>query len=518
MNQATHHVSHPLTAATVGRRLAAAAGISALLLCSSIGITNASADTRAATTVVQHSRIPAAASTLPATPLIVAQAAPATAVRTTTIYDPAGHLSAADQDLLQQTVATADLPAMVNTVAFLVFPDNADNFNDTIRDYVEHTNDTLISQDRQKYAPGSLIFAIGLDPRRIGVYGGDDVLTALDYYGPGREAAIHGAIRDVLRSNGDPNFALAFTQGLTAAADTNRREENTTNGSGRILGFLSLGFIGLCVGGAGVYSMRKRRENNAKLAKRFGKLQREFTEVAMDLPSLDVRAHSLQSALADDRLRHEWENLRDDFLALDAFVGSGATLDPANNDPKAFAKVKTDITAGEATVQRMRRAKKQIDDLFAVENGDNSARLRRVNDLYDDATKALGESSGQELKGRLADLLQEITSLREAVDDPSFIDRYIELVDRYKYLLQWAENELTDLTKDRSKHPHRYSEPQLGDKSWRVGNYVPYIVLQDWNTSAYEANHRSTSSNSSSGFTSGYSSSGFSGGGSSSSW
>src|SRR5690606_18300761 len=82
--------------------------------------------------------------------------APARAVEVG-ITDRAGVLSPGDQDLLRTETGRIAFPPQVARVEYLVFDDDGDNLNDTTERFAQDERPDLVAEDREKWAPGTLI-------------------------------------------------------------------------------------------------------------------------------------------------------------------------------------------------------------------------------------------------------------------------------------------------------------------------------------------------------------------------
>lgn len=79
---------------------------------------------------------------------------------------------------------------------------------------------------------------------------------------------------------------------------------------------LSTGVLG---GGAAATTGGYRRSRAKKIAQAredFDYISAEFGTLAQRLDAIDIRAHSLTSAFADQQLRNQWHKVRDRFLHM----------------------------------------------------------------------------------------------------------------------------------------------------------------------------------------------------------
>ena len=426
------------------------------------------------------------------------------------VIDIADELSPADEQLLIDRTPGIDLPDEVTTVTYLLFPDNDDNLNDTVRTFGEEERRDLISEEADKWAPGSLIVAVGLDPRRMGVYCGDDVCDAAGIYADGRLDGILDRMRPPLQNE---NWAAGLLEGTKAVADpTAVRESSDLPGwaIGLIVGVPTA--IGLGI--AGFVAASSRRKATARAREQFDEVQRDYGRVARELQAIDVRAHSLTSPLADDALRRQWEEVKTGFLGLDTTFDrlDGLTADSSD---KEFRTRRTTIATAHEQVVRLRTAEDNIEQLARMEHGDADVRRRELTDLHQDVLQAITDIDDVDLKNRLQLLDDRVLALRSDLAAPGFMDTFADLVTDHRVLVTAAQDRLYGESGTKQREQEERRAPALWEDTWRpgygYGNYVPYAMVASWHSA-------DVSAASSSSATTGYSSGGFSGGGGSSSF
>ncbi|MDO5511263.1 DUF5129 domain-containing protein [Corynebacterium sp.] len=438
--------------------------------------------------------------------LLGTPASAAVSARSVEVLDLADDLSQADEQLLIDRTPEVDLPAEVTDVTYVLFPDNDDNLNDTVRHFGENERRDLISEAGDKFAPGALIVAVGLDPRRMGVYCGDDVCDAIGFYSPGRQDGILDRMEQPLR---DGNWAAGMLEGTRAAADPGAVRE-TSDGPG-VIGWI----IGAVIAGigliAGVFVWLGTRRSKAKKAReQFDVIQRDYGRVAQDLQAIDVRAHSLTSPLANDQLRGQWEEVKSGFLGLNDTFGELDGLSASSPD-KDFRRHHQAIGVAHEQVTRLQTAEGNIETLARMEHGDQEIRRRELTDMHEDVLAAAAAVDDESLRHRLERIDARILDLRARLDDPRFMDTFADLITDTRIILQAAQDRMyaeSDVEKD---DDHR--APAVWESTWRpgygYGNYVPYGMIHTWHSADVQAASSSSSA------TTGYSSGGFSGGGAS---
>lgn len=429
------------------------------------------------------------------------------AARAVEVIDLAEELSAEDEQLLLERTPGLALPAEVSDVTYILFPDNDDNLNDTVREFGEDERPDLISGERDKWAPGALIVAVGLDPNRMGVYCGDDVCAAIGVYEEGRLDGILDRMETPLRNG---NWAAGMLEGATAAGDPTAVRE-TTSVPGWVGWAVGGGAAVLGVGGAGAGLVLTRRSQAKKAREQFDVVQRDYGRVAQELQAIDVRAHSLTSPLANDSLRRQWEEVKDGFLGLNRTFDELEGLTLGSPDAE-FRRHRKPIATAHEQVTRMKTAEEHIELLASMEHGDAEVRRRELTELHEDVLAASGGIEDQGLRERLSLLDARILDLRSRLGSPRFMDEFADLVTDHRVLVEAAQKRLYEESGTKTVSKSDRTAPAVWDSGWRpaygYGNYVPYAVVHSW----HHADQQAAASSSSSA-TTGYSSGGFSGGG-----
>ncbi|MBC7271601.1 MAG: DUF5129 domain-containing protein [Streptomyces sp.] len=424
------------------------------------------------------------------------------------VTDRAGVLSAGDQDLLRTETARIPFPPQVQRVEYLVFDDGNDNLNDTTERFAQAARPDLVSEDREKWAPGTLIVANDTESRRVGIYCGDDVCAALDIFEGRHLDGSMEAMKDPMRRE---NHAVGLLAGAQAAADPTvlaPEPEGMPSWLPWALG--GAGVVGAGAIGAGVAASRKKKAATAR--ERYDRVSREYGRVAGELTGLDIRANSLTSPLADDELRSQWADVRDRFLSLDTVMGRIGDLRPESTDAE-FREKADDIETAHTTVDQMETAEKNIDQLFRMEQGDADVRRRQLGELHEDMLAAALGTEDERLAAEARALDARADELSRDTQAADFMDRYARLVVDYRLVVEairareMADVEAADDAGDRHA-------PRLYDRDWRAGygynGFVPFYVVSSWHAHDVQAAQAASSTNTS------YSNASFSGGGGSS--
>lgn len=418
------------------------------------------------------------------------------------VLDPHDVLSDQDEELLRADARDLDLPESVSTVTYVAFERNDDNLNDTVEREIRASRPDLIADNDDAWAPGALIFAYGRDPRRSGVYCGDDMCAQFDLF--------HGNHLDRTREAMHPaftkgNITAGFLEGTRYAVDSSviamdraeeRKEKKNDNVFTKV--FIAVGGLGLLALVAAIIRavQRYRRNQERQAAEDYEYVMLHYAEIAQRLDGIDVRANSLTSELANDQLRREWAEVRDRFLQLHESLVPLA--EPKSDNAQQYAELRE-------TVEQLLRAESNIDSLWEMEHGNQTQRRRELDRLYDDAVRAETNINGHRLQERLRGIQQRITDLKQRTAAADFMDTYAGIVHDYGVVLQLVrEEELVQ--------PEAFEPPKLYDSTYRIGtgyaNFLPFAVMYTQYTQTMAV---------SSGYSPGVSttsfSSGFSGGG-----
>lgn len=438
-----------------------------------------------------------------------AQAPAAAPVVEVGVIDDDGELTESDRETLLRETVRIPFPVQVERVQYLLFGSGEDNLNDTVERFAQAQRPDLLAGEADKWAPGTLLVAVSLDPRRNGIYCGDDVCAALDVFeGPHLDGALE-AMKDPLRRD---NYAMGLLAGAQAAADpTVVLEQEPTPAW---VWWAAGGAGAAAVGGIGWAVAHTRKKKAATARERFDRISREYGRIAGELTGIDVRANSLTSPLADDELRSQWEDVKQRFLEVDTVMGRIGHLRPDSTDAE-FREAAGDIETAHETVDQMDRAEKNIDEMFRMEQGDADVRRRQLGELRKDMVSAALGTSDERLAGRAEELQERVDALAADTSAPDFMDRYARIMVDYRLVVEAIRaKEMADVTA--AEDADSRHAPRLYDSDWRVGHgyggFVPYYMVSTWHTQDVQAAQSASSTNTS------YSNTSFSGGGGSSSW
>lgn len=466
---------------------------------------------------------------LPGSPLAqTAQAAPADAAvapapnQASTIAvhvdDEANILSPADEEMLADKTSQIPFPASVKDVHYLTFAENDDNFNDTIRFYAQDHN--LKSPDQEYYADGHLFLAVGLDPRRMGVFQGQDVAADLNMLDPEGENGqnmdrINGVNQTMKPLLKEEKWAEGLLRGAQAAADVNLVVKNDDD---EVSPGFAAGIVAAILGavaaifGIAIRSNRKRILAEAK--KDYQYILEHHGDVATRLDEINIRAHSLSSPLANDALRQEWDTIHSNFVNAHETVGTLGELDSSSPN-KEFVKMAGKLSKAAAAVKATVNAEENIEKLARMEHGDEETRRKELRTLSKDITKALAKAQGQSVP-MLQELSARVDALAANVTAANFMDEFTDILTDYSAIVEAIQEKLYAESKVKQRH---HDAPTLADAHWRPGSgyvYVPFSTVDSWHSS--DVSHHESQQASSSSSSSGYSSGGFSGSGGSSSF
>ncbi|MDO5032141.1 hypothetical protein [Corynebacterium sp.] len=419
------------------------------------------------------------------------------------IIDPDDVLSPEDEARMLRDAPRITAPAVVTELHYMVFARNDDNVNDTVENYLRDHLPETIGDDT--FADGQAFVGVGLDPRQAFVFAGEDVADALQLRkGDAHLSEAIEAIKPGVRDNNIPGGLFA---GAREALDVDKAQEARFNAAqGDRVGAMVGGGIGLGVAAGGVAggiggARRSRQKKILTARKDWDYVTQKYTDVAQRLQAIDVRAHSLESELVDSHLRHEWESLRDEFLALDSTLSPALRL-KADSPDAEFLQQADLLATSKSTCQRVVTAEGNIDKLFGVEHADPKARDYELYRLRKDLLDAAQEHPFIRPD---AEALAERTR-RLDVQAPDFMEQYLELLDRSSFLFDQVQAKLAG----QNKATDRPARPRIDDPAFYTGvgyhGFVPYAVVSSWNSSAMQASASAGSVNS--GFSSGFSGAG----------
>ncbi|GAB3941152.1 DUF5129 domain-containing protein [Corynebacterium tapiri] len=418
-----------------------------------------------------------------------------TAAPAQTIHDPQDVLSPGDEQRLEQEIVTPDV---IKEVHYVVFAHNRENVKDTLEEYLRAEVPNTIGQD--SYADGVLIVGVGLDPRQSFVGAGDDVAAALDLKESDHLDETLEAIKPGVK---DGNIPAGLQAGLREAINTeglydSAREDYTIGAVGS--GAAGAGFAAAGVGGV-IATRNSRRKRIAQAREDHHALVTEYTSVASRLDSLDIRAHSLSSALVDATLRQQWEEVRDRFLALNSTVDS-LPVTAASSD-KEFLKAAKQLREAAETMEDTTTAEDNIETIFALENGDEPARAAQVRAMDEDAAEAqlkLDDASDPAYV-HLDAVRKELAALDTASDD--FVERYVDILKDYQRALTAVQERKFSDAKGAPEAPGLTSPDYR--PGYGINGFVPYVSMSNWHAT-HVASSQSSSTNTS--FSSGFSGAG----------
>ena len=434
------------------------------------------------------------------------------------IMDPDDVLTPEEEERMLRDVSRIAAPDVVQGLHYMVFAKNKENVNDSVEEYLRDNHPELIGKD--KFADGQVFVGVGLDPRQAFVFAGEDVAGQMKLRKG--DSHLEQSIEAIKPGVRDDNIPAGLFAGAAAAIDVDRAADTQYESAkdGRIGAAIGLGAAGLGVGGAGAgiaAGVRRSRQKKTQQAREdWDYVSQTYTDVAQRLESIDIRAHSLQSGLVDERLREDWEGLRDDFLALDRTVGSFMSM-PADAPDEQFRERAEELAHARLLCERVDTAETNIEKLHRIENADADARRYELYELGKDLAQAsyVASDIDSQAERHAKELEDAAMALSKEPNHPQFMERYLDLLDRTALLSE----HLQGLLQKRNEAAERPERTHIYDSTFFAGagyhGYVPFYTVSTWDSDAISA--RDSSSGSSGGVNSGFSS-GFSGSGGSSSF
>ncbi|MCQ9171388.1 hypothetical protein JY506_03465 [Corynebacterium amycolatum] len=428
------------------------------------------------------------------------------------IMDPDDVLTPEEEQRMLRDVSLIAAPDVVQELHYMVFAENKENVNDSVEEYLRDNHQELIGKD--KFADGQVFVGVGLNPRQAFVFAGEDVAAQMKLRK--NDSHLKQSIEAIKPGVRDDNIPAGLFAGAAAAIDVDRAADTQYEGAkeDRMGAAVGLGVAGLSVGGAGVGlagGVRRSRQKKTQQAREdWDYVSQTYTDVAQRLREIDIRAHSLQSGLVDERLRQDWEGLRDDFLAIDSQVGSLMSI-PADAPDEQFRSRSELIANVRQLCERVETAEVNIEKLHRIENADADARRYELYELGKDLAQAgyLAASIDSTLERHAKELEDAATELSKEPHHPQFMERYLELLDRSALLSEHVQSQL----QKRNEADERPERTRIYDSNFFAGSgyhgYVPFYVVSTWDSDATTARDSSSSSGGvNSGFSSGFSGSG----------
>ena len=435
-----------------------------------------------------------------------------------TIDDPDDALSPEGEERMIKDAERLDTPAVVKDLHYMVFATNHENILDTVEEYLRDTHPVLIGKagnGDDRFADGTVIIGVGLDPRQAFAYYGDDVAAELKVDHGQRDSEVLDAMKPGVRDGNIP-------AGLFAAARTAMDSEAAANYSvdsaedDRVGAMLGLGGAGLGLGTAGALTgfgiTNSRRKKIAQAREDYEAITTEYSTLAGRLDEIDIRANSVSSAFADAELRKQWAEVRDTFFGYhDTVSGAGGIGDIDINDDKAALRNHKKLRTAAESVEHVSNAEDNINRLFEIEQGDAPSRRAALTDIREDVIVAKHKVKDSQLKSDLEQLGHRIDQLDANPSSPTFVDDFVRILGDYRLLLDQVKmREFSDV-----KEYEPLRQPAIYDSGYNYYGYVPFVVMNDWHTSNVETHQAHTDSG---GTSAGVASSGFSAAGSSSSF
>ncbi|AFM08250.2 DUF5129 domain-containing protein [Corynebacterium pseudotuberculosis] len=412
-----------------------------------------------------------------------------------TIYDQDNVLSPGEEAELTQKTQALNFPAHVPNIDYIISATATTPYDDWVKDFGLHQHRELINQEGNKWADGHVLFTVDVNLRTMGTYVGEDLKGPLGY---NQHSTRYSDSMKKSFKNGD--WVGGLLTGTTTVADY---DPNATNNSNWIVGGI------FAAGGAafaaivGFISFHYRKQRRQLAMQNYQTVATNYTHLANNLDSIDIRAHSLSSPIADATLRREWEDIKNGFLAQHETMMQL----PENADEKAIYARRKELAAAAASVTQLRNAENNIDTLFRMEKGNTDVRLAELTALHEDILKAEVEADDAAIQARIGELS---TRCRALIADPAaanFMDEYALIVSEYGTVTKALAQKQFSQADLENNHT-----PSLGASDWHpgYGNYVPFFLMTSWHNDAVSAAEASSTSSTAS-YSGGFSGAGSSG-------
>ena len=319
----------------------------------------------------------------------------------------------------------------------------------------------------------------------------------------------------------DNNIPAGLFAGANEATDISTLAQDRFDDANSDYGGM---LVGSGVGGAGVVFAggmsvgAYRRYKTKRIAQARAEMSlvgKEYGELASRLDEIDIRAHSLTSPFADNTMRSQWESVRRRFFDIHNQVDALGNLTSQDPDKK-FLDNADKIHEAALTTREVSYAEDNIDKLYRLEHGDDTARRTELHELREDVVEAQValDDSESGLYRELQTLRDRADSMMNSTQEPDFLDQYVVLLSDYRLALeQLRKQEFTDIDEDKSTD---LTAPALTSPNWRPGygynDFVPFWALSSWHSSNVAAQSASSGGGANTGFSSGFSGAGGSSG------
>lgn len=412
------------------------------------------------------------------------------------IIDPDDILSEAEEQDLTTYTEQTPLPEPITTVTFIVLRQGDEPFNDFVVNYLKSNRPDLLNPTQDKFADGSVTFALATESRLVGTYVGDDVDNVIQLRSnPDR------FVDEMKPALGDGNWVAGLKTGVdTVAAGP---EEPSSNIIPIIL-FSGLG-IGT-LGGLFAAIAATRKKTRATAREQYDFISQNYGRLAQELTRIDVQANNLNNPLVDAELRSQWEDIRDGFLAVHEDMMSLPEF--SGPEDKTLYKHAKKIATIHEKVEQVVAAEKNLETLHKLETGDIATRRNQLEDIRSDILSGSLKTEKPAHREAITALQNRCDALFNQLESPQFISDYARLIKDYQTIL-------THVREEQFTHvPETTHAPTLGSSDWRPGygynGYVPYMIMHTMDQEAQAATSSSSSSNSTS-FSGGFSGAGVSG-------
>lgn len=412
------------------------------------------------------------------------------------IIDPDDILSESEEQDLSAYTEQAPLPEPITTVTFIVLRHANEPFNDFIVNYLKTNRPNLLNATQDKFADGSVTFALATESRLVGTNVSDDVNDVIHLLdNPDRFA---DEMKPALR---DGNWIAGLKTGVDVVA-AGPEEPGSTIIPIAIISTLGIGTLG----GLSAAIAATRKKNRATTDEQYDFISQNYGRLAQELTRIDVQANNLNNPLVDAELRSQWEDIRDDFLAIHEDMMNLPEFDGLKD--KTLYKHAKKIAAIHEKVEQVVAAEKNLETLHKLETGDIATRRNQLEDIRSDILSGSLNIEKPAHREAMTALQNRCDALFHQLESPQFISDYARLIKDYQTIL-------THVREEQFTHvPETTHAPALGSSDWRPGygynGYVPYMVMHTMNQEAQASVSSSSSSNSTT-FSGGFSGAGVSG-------
>lgn len=330
------------------------------------------------------------------------------------IYDDSDLIPYNQEWVITQLTYDINFPEEVTRLAYVVFMNNE---SDLSRSIANTYPAELLSEDGKQFTPGTLIIAIGTNPKSKGIYCAPEVCEALGLNDSNR---LNGARAAMNVHTSQNRYDRALLDAARAAADPSAAATTLPLWLKFVVGWISVMCLIAMVWGA-IRLVRARQHSAAADIKW---LQKNVPTIALNFKQVDLQAEALKSPLATAELHKQWDSISTEMRQIDELLPALPTVDDASTQEERDT-IEQGVSVMRNNVDGFNTACANIEYLYALENNDPNAREAELKWLARDMRRARSDLRDDTLN----QLISRTTSLQAT--DPEFVSKLARLYTDY---------------------------------------------------------------------------------------